>query len=464
MRFRCLLATPVLISFAGWIALSPCITDPPTSKPAGPGRLTPVADHHQHLLGPAALPPSPPMLPVVEVPADLEQLLEARAKLYAHAQKPEDVLKVFTPEAMAITWGKPTRWVRGETALAEGLNGVIDQEYRFEPIAFATDGPSGYIAGYVSVVQGEVAHPALDFLLGIVRGDDGQWRVAAENVTIKTPPTYTKPIPAEKLIADLDEAGIQRALAISAAFWLDNGRFPDPADEMTKEYDAVRAENDWTAAEVAKYPGRLFMAASVNPLRAYALEELERCSRIRQVRAFKVHIASCGIDLTNVEHQEKLRAFFARANELRMPLIVHLKPRMAYGPAEVEWFLQELIAGAAPDIAVQIAHMAGDGPSIDAPEALAGFAGACAKGDPRTRNLFFDFGGLVTRETSREQTHLMAERMRQIGFDKIVYGSDGQPPNHPTAEHWLQTWGKLPLSEDEFSKIAVNVAPYLQRR
>ena len=90
MRFRCLLATPVLISFAGWIALSPCITDPPTSKPAGPGRLTPVADHHQHLLGPAALPPSPPMLPVVEVPADLEQLLEARAKLYAHAQKAEE--------------------------------------------------------------------------------------------------------------------------------------------------------------------------------------------------------------------------------------------------------------------------------------------------------------------------------------------------------------------------------------
>ena len=52
--------------------------------------------------------------------------------------------------------------------------------------------------------------------------------------------------------------------------------------------------------------------------------------------------------------------------------------------------------------------------------------------------------------------------MRQIGLDKIVYGSDGQPPNHPTAQHWLQTWGKLPLSEDEFGKIAVNVAPYLQ--
>src|SRR5262245_15837131 len=56
-------------------------------------------------------------------------------------------------------------------------------------------------------------------------------------------------ISAEKLIAMMDSAGIKRALVLSMAYtWASASR---PAVE--NEYQHVVEENDWTAAQVAKY-------------------------------------------------------------------------------------------------------------------------------------------------------------------------------------------------------------------
>ena len=48
--------------------------------------------------------------------------------------------------------------------------------------------------------------------------------------------------------------------------------------------------------------------------------------------------------------------------------------------------------------------------------------------------------------------------MRRIGFDRLLYASDGPP-----LESWL-AFRKLPLTEEEFRSIAGNVAPYLRDR
>ena len=56
----------------------------------------------------------------------------------------------------------------------------------------------------------------------------------------------------------------------------------------------------------------------------------------------------------------------------------------------------------------------------------------------------------------------MAQRLRQIGIDKILYGSDAATPgNLRPAEAW-QAFRKLPLTDAEFAKIATNVAPYMR--
>jgi predicted TIM-barrel fold metal-dependent hydrolase len=147
-----------------------------------------------------------------------------------------------------------------------------------------------------------------------------------------------------------------------------------------------------------------------------------------------------------------------------LALIVHLEPGRFYGPAEVELFLDQ-IASAALDVTIQIAHLAGNGPGITSPEALEAFATLRVAGDPRTRNLYFDFAGLVHSEISAGQAELMVTRMRQIGLDRILFTSDAAPgtDTNPSADqHWSTARRKLPLTDEELRTIADNVAPYLR--
>ncbi|HYO77257.1 MAG TPA: amidohydrolase family protein [Thermoanaerobaculia bacterium] len=424
--------------------------------------IVPLVDHHQHLLGPTALPPPEPSLPVVQVPAELSRLLEERARISANVKSAADLAGAFTDDAMVLTWKRPSRWVSGEAALIESVNAVFPYPFRYEPHAWALDDTSGFVAGAIAVTVPDRAEPvrAIDFLFGVKKSADGLWRIAAESTTVKTAPLYGSPITAEKLVADLDEAEIRRAIVLSNAYWM-GGRFADPADELTREYDAVRAENDWVAEQVGRYPDRLVMACSAHVLKAYAIQELERCTKIPQSKAFKLHVADANVSLDKPEHVDKLRRFFKAANDLRVPIVVHLAPRTFYGPKEVELLLSQVISQA-PDIVVQIAHLAGDGPGITSPEALEAFANARTAGDPRTNNLYFDFAGLITAKTDPKQAELMATRMRQLGLQRVLYASDGAPPNAATGEHWTQTRRKLPLTDEELRIVAGNVAPYMK--
>jgi hypothetical protein len=56
-----------------------------------------------------------------------------------------------------------------------------------------------------------------------------------------------------------------------------------------------------------------------------------------------------------------------------------------------------------------------------------------------------------------------SDRIRQIGLDRILYGSDAAFGNHPDpGGSWAAFRKGVPLSAAEFGKIARNVAPYLR--
>jgi uncharacterized protein len=61
-----------------------------------------------------------------------------------------------------------------------------------------------------------------------------------------------------------------------------------------------------------------------------------------------------------------------------------------------------------------------------------------------------------------ERAKLVARRLRQLGLQRILYGSDAAVRgNLPPREGWA-AFRRLPLSEDEFRTIALNVPPYLR--
>jgi predicted TIM-barrel fold metal-dependent hydrolase len=422
--------------------------------------IAPRVDHHQHLVGPTALPVQAPLLPPVSVPAGLNRLLSERARLWGNAKSISEIRNVFTQDAKVLSFSDPTRWVTGDDLL-NIVNERSPATYAYVPNSYAIKGSIGYVSGTVTWKSGETWHHFMNFMMGIVKAKDGSWRIAAEQTTAKTEPRYPQPITAKALVDQLDDARIERAIVLSVAFWM-GGRFTEnPADEMTKQYDLVKAENDWTREQVAAFPGRLVMACGVNIHRAYAVAELERCSRFPEAKAFKLHFGDSGVDLKVPEHLAKVQKFFKAANDLRVPIIVHFGPRFDYDRQYVETFLSQVMT-LAPDIVVQIAHMGGDGPGLTSPEGTAAWAEVMQAGDPRTRNLYFDFAGLITGNMTAEQAEMMVTRMRQIGLSRILYASDGQPPNRPTAAHWMLTRRKLPLTVAELKTIAENVAPYMR--
>ena len=96
--------------------------------------------------------------------------------------------------------------------------------------------------------------------------------------------------------------------------------------------------------------------------------------------------------------------------------------------------MQELLP-LAPDVMVQVAHLAGAGgyadTTVDA--AMSVFVDAFARRDTRVRNVYFDVAAAVGRGP-------------EIGVERFFFGSDAAaPPNLAPREAWA-LFLKLPLT------------------
>jgi len=271
-------------------------------------------------------------------------------------------------------------------------------------------------------------------------------------------------ISARDLVQLLDSAGIQKAVVLSVAYL-----YGSPRRTVEDEYARVRAENDWTAAQAAEYPGRLVAFCGFNPLKEYALQELERCARTPGLsRGIKLHFGNSDVQLENPDHVARLRRVFQAANEHRMAIVVHLRASISrkrpYGPAQARAFLEQLLP-AAPEVPVQVAHLAGSGPGYEDPPAdsvMSVLAAAVERKDPRTRRLLFDVATVVTADIPDSTAARVVKRIRQVGVDRVLYGSDAATGDNPRPRAGWAAFRRLPLTEAEFQRIAGNIAPYLR--
>ena len=171
----------------------------------------------------------------------------------------------------------------------------------------------------------------------------------------------SKGIDADYLISQLDAAGISRAVVLSVAYSVSNPNEP----RVPQEYAHVMAENDWTSAQVAKYPYRLIGFCSINPLRPYAIDEIARCAKDPNLRTgLKLHFGNSEVNVDNPHHLARVRRVFHAANQYRMAILVHMHANVdhhrPYGTKEAKIFLEQLLPEA-PDVVVQVAHLAGSG-------------------------------------------------------------------------------------------------------
>jgi predicted TIM-barrel fold metal-dependent hydrolase len=150
-----------------------------------------------------------------------------------------------------------------------------------------------------------------------------------------------------------------------------------------------------------------------------------------------------------------------------MALVIHMRSsstmRRPYGAKEARVFVNEVLP-AAPDVPVQIAHLTGGGtydePATD--EALSVFVDAIARKDPRVQRVYFDISGIAGFGKWMDHADQVVARIRQLGIQRIIYGSDGARGGGLTPRDAWASVLKLPLSDDEFRAIANNVAPYMK--
>lgn len=276
-------------------------------------------------------------------------------------------------------------------------------------------------------------------------------------------PSGLKTIMAQDVIELLDKAGIRRAVLLSTAYGY--GR---PGSEPPDEYAKVKSENDWNAAQAALFPKRLIAFCSFNPLKEYALDELARCAKSPNLRhGIKLHFGSSDVQTEIPEHFEKLKKVFQAANSQRMAIIVHMRASISknrpYGPEQARAFLELL--SFAPDIPVQIAHLASSGPGYNDPPGhtvIKVLADAVAKNDSRTRKLWFDVASNAVPTNSAEVSELLVKLIRQIGVKRILYGTDAALGNNLRPRESWEAFRQLKLSKKEIKTIAGNVAPYFR--
>jgi uncharacterized protein len=275
------------------------------------------------------------------------------------------------------------------------------------------------------------------------------------------------PVSAKDVVGHLDRAGIRHAALLSVAYaWGSETLRSAGGDESAR----VRAENDWTAAEAGRYPDRLVAFCSVNPLRAYALAEIDRCAATPALRVgLKLHFANSGVNLGDSAHVTQLRRVFRAADEHRMAIVAHVwtgdgRVGIPFGKPQAETVVRDVLPEA-PRVTVQIAHLGGSGPRLD-PGTMAGMrvlSEAVAAGDPRMRNVYFDMATSVMARSSVEDAAFMAARIREIGAQRVLYGSDAAIQGNPAArESWAMFRMKTPLTAQALDTIATNVAPYLR--
>lgn len=119
--------------------------------------------------------------------------------------------------------------------------------------------------------------------------------------------------------------------------------------------------NNYLAIQCAKYPEGLIGFFSVNPLKEYAIEEVDRCYDELKLPGLKLHFANSNVDLNNPEHLAKIQELFSHTAKRGIPILLHFRnDSPEFWKKDAEILINEVIAKT-PGLKHQIAHLGGGG-------------------------------------------------------------------------------------------------------
>lgn len=268
------------------------------------------------------------------------------------------------------------------------------------------------------------------------------------------------PLGIEQLIQTMERDNIGKAVVLSNAYF-----FSDSAE--------VSAENDRVAKAISEYSDRTIGFFGINPLSDFATDEIDRNAAREEFAGIKLHFANAGVDFQNQEHVKRLAEVFEMANSYDLGIVAHMRTTgESYGREDALIFVDEILSQA-PDVPVQIAHMAGwSGYDEATDKALGVFADRIAEGK-LDEQIYFDLSAVVKSVSQKEQSaneesksqwdpqqryERLTERLKTIGMDRLLFGTDW--PEWMPADYKSDLRDKLLLTESELQTIFSNRAPW----
>jgi predicted TIM-barrel fold metal-dependent hydrolase len=225
----------------------------------------------------------------------------------------------------------------------------------------------------------------------------------------------------------MDVDGIRRAFVLSTAYQMASDVNAHAVDEAEEEQRRLSAENDYAAAQCARFPSRLVPFLSVNPKRSYAVAEIDRGIDQHRMRGLKLHLWNSMVDTRQAEPLSQLRRVVAHAAERGLPVLAHIFVGAVqdYGPDDTERFVREIVEPL-PSLKICFAHLVGAGrfaPVVQ--RCFERLITLCGPDSPMAARVWVDMAAIFPL-TLPEQEKLIA-LLPRWGLDRILWGSDNLP-------------------------------------
>jgi predicted TIM-barrel fold metal-dependent hydrolase len=226
------------------------------------------------------------------------------------------------------------------------------------------------------------------------------------------------------LIRRMDADEVRRAFVLSTAYQMAADAYGTRTSE-TAEHARVRLENDFTAAECARYPVRLVPFLSLNPKRGYAVEEVDRCVE-QKMRGLKLHLWNSLVDTRQAADLASVRRVVERAAHHRLPVVAHILVGAVpnYGPDDTERFVREIIMPF-DTLQISLAHLAGAGGfGIQQQACFERLIALCGPDTPYASRVWTDMAAVLTATTSADEARRLGELLPRWGLHRVLWGSD----------------------------------------
>ncbi len=227
-----------------------------------------------------------------------------------------------------------------------------------------------------------------------------------------------------------------------------------------EEYEKLKQENNYLFKVSSKYKENVKPFFAIDPLKAYAVEELQRCLQINKNSGLKLHFSSSQVYLTEPEHLKKVKSIFAIASENNLPILLHFDNwHPKFGKDDIEILVDSILTNLKP-IHLTIAHFGTSGGFNQKTKNVVNTFAELYEKDriPEQHKILFDISAVALGKDSDGVSKLTEKAfielksfLDKLGYEKIAFGTDY--PLYNASDYLQVLENKLGLSKSEINMI-----------